>query len=165
MARLKRWEDRADSGRAQMDLRDRQDAGAPQGCAMTGRNPWVVLGVTEDTPYQEVQRAFRRRVKRTHPDGGGDAAEFAAIVQAFDVVRRARPSECRRSPALPTLYDTWLHPLPSTRSWTEDAVRGSGRPWRCDVGWAVPTMDLDGGDFATVLLGELSKASGTVPGR
>jgi curved DNA-binding protein CbpA len=53
---------------------------------MTGRNPWVVLGVAEDALHYEVQRAHRRRVKQTHPDRGGDGAQFAAVAQAFEAL-------------------------------------------------------------------------------
>ena len=63
---------------------------------MTGRNPWVVLGVPEDSPYDEIQRAYRRRVKQTHPDSGGDACQFATVVRAFDAVRQ--PLRPRRDP-------------------------------------------------------------------
>jgi hypothetical protein len=133
---------------------------------MTGRNPWVVLGVAEDAPYHEVQVAFRRRVKQTHPDGGGDAAEFAVVVDAFEVVRRAfapQPGQApapqpRRVPARPTPYDRWLRPCAPVRSWSGDrrtAPVASGRP----VGnRATARLRPAGGDFATVLLGEMSKA-------
>jgi hypothetical protein len=131
---------------------------------MTGRNPWVVLGVAEDTPYHEVQRAFRRRVKRTHPDGGGDAGEFATVVQAFEVVRQALPPECRRRPARPTPYDSWLRPGSPTRSWTEDERRGSAvfRP-SADSG-ASPTVGPGVSDFTALLQSEMSKARAGVAG-
>jgi curved DNA-binding protein CbpA len=71
---------------------------------MTGRNPWAVLCVAEGAPYQEIQRAFRRRVKETHPDSGGEASEFATVVEAFDVVRRSTPSRHHRRSARPPPY-------------------------------------------------------------
>jgi len=122
---------------------------------MTGRNPWVVLGVAEDAPYQEVQRAYRRRVKQTHPDRGGDAGEFASVVEAFEVVRDARPLQHRRGPSCPTPYDRWLRPYCPPRSWTDDdrQVPLASRP----AGWAKPPGRPPGSDFTSVLLGEMSK--------
>ncbi len=131
---------------------------------MTGRNPWVVLGVAEDTPYHEVQRAFRRRVKRTHPDGGGDASEFATVVDAFEVVRQALPPECRRRPARPTPYDNWVRPGSPTRSWTEDDGRGPvASPWSDDA-WTLPTIGPGESDFTALLHSEMSKARAGVAG-
>ncbi len=105
---------------------------------MTGRNPWVVLGVTEDAPYPEIHSAFRRKAKQTHPDGGGDAGEFETVVRAFAVVRRALPPRPR--PARPTPYDPWLHSSHPTVSLT-DIARPTVHPRS---------------DFASVLLTEIS---------
>jgi hypothetical protein len=122
---------------------------------MTGRNPWVVLGIAEDASYLEVQSAFRRRVKQTHPDGGGNAAEFVAVVDAFDAVRRScpRPSAPKpgRCTSRPTPYDQWLRPSGPTRTWTE----GDSRAWAADV-----TTTATGpvvGEFGTVLRGEMTR--------
>ena len=131
---------------------------------MTGRNPWVVLGVAEDAPYHELQSAFRRRVKQTHPDSGGDAGEFATVVEAFDVVRRAVPASPRRVPAPPTPYDRWLRPHFQGRSWSSDrragqlATRGSGGPVTSRT---MSRTRLDGGEFASVLQGEMTKVRAT----
>ena len=43
---------------------------------MTGRNPWAVLGLAEDASYEDIQRAYRGKVKQTHPDRGGAASDF-----------------------------------------------------------------------------------------
>lgn len=92
---------------------------------MSGRNPWVVLGCAEDAPDDEVQRAFRRRVKQTHPDLGGDAHELATVVEAFDAVRQARPAASppraahRPRPRASTPYDAWLAAPVPLRSWSD----------------------------------------------
>ena len=87
---------------------------------MPGWNPWVVLCVPEDASYQEVQRSFRRMVKQTHPDGGGDARAFDAVVRAFADIRRTvlweEAPRSRRGRAS-TPYDSWLRPQPPARSW------------------------------------------------
>jgi len=125
---------------------------------MTGRNPWVVLGVTEDSPYHEVQRAFRRRVKQTHPDSGGDAGEFATVVQAFGVVRGPLASPRRRTPPRPTPYDGWLRPSRPTNAWTGVNDVAPFTPGPSARSWTPSAMTSAGSDFSTVLLGEMTRA-------
>jgi len=124
---------------------------------MTGRNPWVVLCVAEDAPYHEVQRAFRRRVKQTHPDGGGDALEFARVVEAFDAVRQTLPVQDRRWPIRPTPYDRWLGPSRPMETWKDDDRRGSARchPPLDDKTAADAQPEDD--DFTTILHREMSR--------
>ncbi len=64
---------------------------------MPARNPWEVLGVEEGASYEVVRRAFRWRVKQTHPDAGGDATEFEAVIRAYAVVSR-RAARAARAP-------------------------------------------------------------------
>jgi hypothetical protein len=125
---------------------------------MTGRTPFAVLGVAEDASYQEVQRAFRRRVKRTHPDGGGDAGEFDTVVRAFDVVREALPPQRRPGPARPTPYDSWLRPVDPVGEWTDDGGPSFVTPAASEDGWATPRRRSAESDFSTVLLSEMTKA-------
>ena len=42
-----------------------------------------LLGVSSGATYDEVRRAFRRRIVAVHPDKGGSAAEFFELQQAF----------------------------------------------------------------------------------
>lgn len=124
---------------------------------MTGRNPWVVLCVAEDAPYTEVQRAFRRRVKQTHPDSGGDAGEFATVVRAFADVRHGlRPERRAQGAVRPTPYDGWLRPYRPVRSWTEDIASLSVVPDGAAGG--VAAMSWPGNDFSTVLRNEMARA-------
>ncbi|CAK9092332.1 Chaperone protein DnaJ [Durusdinium trenchii] len=55
-----------------------------------GQTHYEVLGVTESCSMEEVKAAYRKLVKETHPDsaqsGGGDAARFSRITQAFRVL-------------------------------------------------------------------------------
>lgn len=123
---------------------------------MTGRNPWAVLCVAEDAPYTEVQRAFRRRVKQTHPDGGGDAGEFATVVRAFEDMRHTLPRERHRDPVRPTPYDGWLRPYRPTRWWTEDVAPVSVMsPGPSSDGDPVPAA---GSDFDGILGREMARA-------
>jgi len=117
---------------------------------MTGRNPWAVLGVAEDAPHHEVQHAYRRRVKHTHPDSGGDAGEFAAVVAAFETICSLRPAPHRhQSPRRPAPYDRWVQ---------QGIVKGA----RADIGrsafTAPATRATPSVDFASILVGEMTKA-------
>ena len=42
---------------------------------------------------EEVERRYRDRVKRTHPDAGGDPEEFRRVQWAVEVLRKYRPPE------------------------------------------------------------------------
>ena len=125
---------------------------------MPGRNPWVVLCVSENASYQEVQRSFRRMVKQTHPDGGGDARRFDTVVRAFEDVRRTLPRETGPTATPPTPYDSWLGPVRLLTSWTDD---GGAAPWPSggSADGATTTVDQAGaGDFTAVLEREMARA-------
>ena len=47
---------------------------------MRDRDPRAVLGLPLDATKGEAQRAFRRLARETHPDAGGDPADFRAVV-------------------------------------------------------------------------------------
>jgi curved DNA-binding protein CbpA len=90
------------------------------------RTPWEVLGVAEDTPFDEVRKAFFRRARATHPDlPGGDADAFRQVKAAFDTIVASRPRERagtaprartpRRNP-----YAAWDSPAARSRVWVED---------------------------------------------
>jgi hypothetical protein len=123
---------------------------------MTGRNPWVVLCVAEDAPGPEVQRAFRRRLRQTHPDRGGGGGEFATVVQAFADARHTLPPKRHPSPFRPTPYDGWLTPHRPTRSWTEDGPTLSLVEPAC--GDSAATTPWPRGDVSAVLRREMAKA-------
>lgn len=46
------------------------------------------LGVPAEASWVEIKRAYRKQLLRLHPDQGGDAAEFRAAVEAFEVLER-----------------------------------------------------------------------------
>jgi hypothetical protein len=108
-----------------------------------GRDPWVVLGLSEGATQGDARRAFRRLVKQTHPDTGGDAGAFAVVFDAYDELRRHLPPDPPPPPPVrpETPYDRVLRPLPVHRSWSEP------RPRPCRARR----------DFATVLEAELAR--------
>mgnify|MGYP000182788154 FL=1 len=50
-------------------------------------DPFDVLGVDPDADDAEISRAYRRRVKETHPDQGGSREAFMQLQQAYAAVR------------------------------------------------------------------------------
>ena len=55
---------------------------------------YEVLGVQASASESELKRAFRRALRETHPDTGGDPARFAAVQDAWE---RVGTPEKRRS--------------------------------------------------------------------
>ncbi len=47
-------------------------------------SPYEILGVARGATQEELRKAFRRRMRETHPDTGGDAAEFHAVQWAWE---------------------------------------------------------------------------------
>lgn len=58
------------------------------GTAMGRRTDREILGVTPAADPNEVRRAFRRRAVETHPDRGGDPAEFRQVREAYERLTR-----------------------------------------------------------------------------
>ncbi|MFL0565459.1 DnaJ domain-containing protein [Microbacterium sp. 179-I 1D1 NHS] len=48
-----------------------------------------VLGVSSDASYDDLRKAYRLRLRQTHPDTGGDAAEFVRVQRAWELVGTA----------------------------------------------------------------------------
>lgn len=63
-----------------------------------GSKPWAlsVLGVAPGASPDEIRRAFRAVALRTHPDRGGEAAEFMDARRALDIALRAAESPRKR---------------------------------------------------------------------
>lgn len=49
-------------------------------------NFYSVLGTSSTATAAEVKQAYRRAARRTHPDQGGDAAEFRAVTLAWETL-------------------------------------------------------------------------------
>jgi curved DNA-binding protein CbpA len=58
---------------------------------------YAVLGVSRDADIATIRRAFRKKVRNSHPDGGGSVESFNALKSAYDIlsdpVRRRRYDE------------------------------------------------------------------------
>ncbi len=50
-------------------------------------DPYKLLGISEDTPFEEMKAAYRALAKKFHPDTGGDASKILEINAAWEVIR------------------------------------------------------------------------------
>ena len=50
-------------------------------------SPFDVLLVDEDADDEEIEQAYRRRVKEAHPDQGGSVEEFQAVRRAYERIQ------------------------------------------------------------------------------
>jgi DnaJ domain len=53
------------------------------------RQWWEVLGVPEDAHSSNVEAAYRRLRSESHPDKGGNDADFQAVQKAYEQFKRA----------------------------------------------------------------------------
>lgn len=53
------------------------------------RSPFDVLGVDPGADDEAIERAYRRRVKETHPDQGGSAPAFLRVRAAYQALEAA----------------------------------------------------------------------------
>jgi hypothetical protein len=86
-------------------------------------DPYTVLGVARSADGDEVRRAWRRRVRETHPDHGGDGAAFLDVQRAF---RRLEPPSGGTGPA-PVLV-RHLSPPALARRWWRRRCDSRGHP-------------------------------------
>ncbi|MFC7068782.1 ferredoxin Fer [Halobaculum lipolyticum] len=72
-------------------------------------SPYDVLGLDADADDTEIERAYRRRVKETHPDRGGSVEAFRRVREAYEAVvsgtatppADAAPGDGAQSPSAP----------------------------------------------------------------
>lgn len=120
---------------------------------MRDQDPRAVLGLPLDATRGEAQRAFRRLAKQTHPDAGGNATDFQAVMGAWDELTRLLPADeppadAGRRPKAPSPHVLAYQASMSRVIWAEQApVR---RPVRRDT-------KVGGPDFARVLQAEMAR--------
>lgn len=94
-------------------------------------DPYEVLGTSPQATDEELRRAYRLRLRQTHPDTGGDARAFTAVQRAWEKVgtpsARAEHDSGRSVPR--TAFEA--KPAPTRRS-SRPVARSYGHPggWR-----------------------------------
>ena len=48
--------------------------------------PYKILGVQPDADDTAIRRAFRKKVRSSHPDSGGSTEEFQTLKRAYDLL-------------------------------------------------------------------------------
>lgn len=97
-------------------------------------SPYAVLGVAATATGTQLRAAYRRRLRETHPDTGGDARLFDLVQRAWEVVGT---SEARAAYDAGLTPDTdpvnWAPPAPTRRTSTRAQARAHGQAgnrWR-----------------------------------
>lgn len=92
-------------------------------------DPHTVLGVPAGAAAAVVRRAYRRQVRRTHPDAGGSAADFRRVQRAWEALREAESSPDTTSGAPPAAPDrkraagpVWAGPPSAAGEWSTVSV-------------------------------------------
>lgn len=97
-------------------------------------SPYEVLGVAASATEDELRRAFRKALRDTHPDTGGDPGRFNAVQQAWDRVstteRRAAYDAGRGIHS--DRHETFTGQAARPRQDTRPKARSHGHPggWR-----------------------------------
>jgi len=96
-------------------------------------SPYEVLGVPATATEDELRRAYRRRLRQTHPDtahpDGGGAAEFDRVQRAWELIGTADARAAYDRGVRPSADDrTWAPAAPPRREGTRPAARMHGHP-------------------------------------
>lgn len=95
---------------------------------MFGQDPYEVLGVARDVSAAELRRAFRLRLRQTHPDQGGSTVEFAAVQAAWQLIgtpeARASYDQAQCGPD----RQSFAPQSPEARPSSRPRARSSGHP-------------------------------------
>ncbi|GAB3603544.1 J domain-containing protein [Microbacterium aureliae] len=97
---------------------------------------YEILGVDPAADDDALRKAYRLRLRQTHPDTGGDAAMFVQVQRAWELVGtpQARAAYDRGhgfGQSAPPEWSEWSPPRPATRD-TRPRARSFGHPggWR-----------------------------------
>lgn len=100
--------------------------------------PYEVLGIAPTASGDELRRAYRRRLRETHPDTGGSPARFHAVQAAWELIgdpasrtaydRGARAGSVNTGSARPTGSSTWAARAAAPSTASSLKARSYGHP-------------------------------------
>lgn len=100
-------------------------------------SPSEILRVDSDASDEEIDRAYRERVKEAHPDQGGSAAEFLHVKAAYEQLIAGGPQEgAPRRAAEPGTTDAQQPVEPTT------TVEYLNYDVLAEFGWSLADEDL-----------------------
>jgi hypothetical protein len=97
-------------------------------------SPYAVLGVETNSTSTELRRAYRKRLRETHPDTGGSSEQFDAVQRAWEQIgtpeaRSAYDNGTQKVWDIDASPRTWAPPPPTARASTSrPQARTSGHP-------------------------------------
>ncbi|WP_395638966.1 J domain-containing protein [Pseudolysinimonas sp.] len=96
-------------------------------------SPYTVLGVAPTASEAELRRAYRVKLRETHPDTGGSAVQFHRVQRAWEQVgtaeaRAAYDSGTTRSGGSDEPERTFAPPAPAARTTSRPQARTHGHP-------------------------------------
>ncbi len=59
---------------------------------MNLREAFNLLAISGSSSAEEIRKAYREKCSKTHPDAGGDPADFKEVQEAYDLVSRTSDS-------------------------------------------------------------------------
>lgn len=51
-------------------------------------DPFKILGVDQNSSWEDVERAYKEKARKAHPDAGGDNIEMVKINAAYEVLKK-----------------------------------------------------------------------------
>lgn len=109
-----------------------------------------VLDLDRDADADEIEQAYRERVKQAHPDQGGSAAEFRRVRDAYQAIASGEDTEIERAEPEQSSHRARERATPPdepaedqpTADPTERTVEFLNYDVLADHGWAVDDPDL-----------------------
>ena len=96
-------------------------------------SPFEALLIDPDADEDEIEEAYRRRVKETHPDHGGSAEEFQMVRDAYEKIT---------SGELPAAFDPVPEPVDEEPEEVDPLVEFLDYEVLDDNGWRLDDDDL-----------------------
>jgi DnaJ domain len=99
-------------------------------------DPRSVLGVGPDASLEELDKAYRAKSKKHHPDLGGDEWAFRIVVRSYEILKST-------TGAIGENRTFATAAVPDTRSWNGSNGTAAGGPSTSHWGWSAAGSDAD----------------------